>query len=58
MPGVHVDGGPSEKSNDTPKEDLRKLSMRELHDRLVKFGFESDIVKSLPRWDQVALVNL
>ncbi|XP_053990957.1 transcription initiation factor TFIID subunit 1-like [Hylaeus volcanicus] len=55
--GVHLDGGPSGKSNDTPKEDLRKLSMRELHDRLVKFGFESDIVKSLPRWDQVALVR-
>lgn len=31
--------------------------MRELHDRLIKFGFDDQTVKSLPRWDQVALVR-
>lgn len=45
------------KSLETPKEDLRKLSMKELHDRLIKYGFDNQTVKSLPRWDQVALVR-
>lgn len=40
------------------KEDLRKLSMKQLHDRLISLGFDDQTVKLLPRWDQVALVSL
>ncbi|EDO06787.1 bromodomain containing protein [Babesia bovis T2Bo] len=38
-------------------EDLRKLSMDELRKRLLCYGVSKDVIKTLPRWDQVALVR-
>ncbi|UKJ87820.2 hypothetical protein MACJ_000260 [Theileria orientalis] len=38
-------------------EDLRKLSMDELSKRLQLYGVSDAIIKTLPRWDQVALVR-
>nr|PVC52325.1 hypothetical protein MACL_00000850 [Theileria orientalis] len=38
-------------------EDLRKLSMDELSKRLQLYGVSEAIIKTLPRWDQVALVR-
>lgn len=38
-------------------EDLRKLSMPELRKRLLKYGVSDQVISSLPRWDQVALVR-
>lgn len=53
-------GRPSSKAStalDQPREDLRKLSMKQLQIRLLKLGFDDQTVKLLPRWDQVALVR-
>uniref|UniRef100_A0A3B0N6C3 Bromodomain protein, putative n=1 Tax=Theileria annulata TaxID=5874 RepID=A0A3B0N6C3_THEAN len=38
-------------------EDLRKLSMEELSKRLLMYGVSEAVIKTLPRWDQVALVR-
>ncbi|KAH8741775.1 bromodomain-containing protein [Cryptosporidium ryanae] len=38
-------------------EDLRKLSMDQLRDRLLQCGFDESAIASLPRWDRVALVR-
>ncbi|GBE59805.1 histone acetyltransferase TAF1 250 [Babesia ovata] len=38
-------------------EDLRKLSMLELAKRLRCYGVADAVIRSLPRWDQVALVR-
>ncbi|KAK1934738.1 bromodomain containing protein [Babesia divergens] len=38
-------------------EDLRKLSMQELAKRLRCYGVADAVIKTLPRWDQVALVR-
>ncbi|CDR95939.1 bromodomain containing protein, putative [Babesia bigemina] len=38
-------------------EDLRKLSMLELAKRLRCYGVAEAVIKTLPRWDQVALVR-
>ncbi|KFH06331.1 histone acetyltransferase TAF1/250, partial [Toxoplasma gondii VAND] len=38
-------------------EDLRKLSMQELRRRLVQYGLSESVIRTLPRWDQVALVR-
>ncbi|GFE53636.1 histone acetyltransferase TAF1 250 [Babesia ovis] len=38
-------------------EDLRKLSMQELAKRLRCYGVSDAVIKTLPRWDQVALVR-
>ncbi|KAK1442167.1 hypothetical protein BgAZ_401970 [Babesia gibsoni] len=38
-------------------EDLRKLSMQELGKRLRCYGVADAVIKTLPRWDQVALVR-
>ncbi|GIX66287.1 histone acetyltransferase TAF1/250 [Babesia caballi] len=38
-------------------EDLRKLSMQELAKRLRCYGVSEAVIKTLPRWDQVALVR-
>ncbi|KAK2197305.1 bifunctional Bromodomain/Bromodomain [Babesia duncani] len=40
-----------------PVEDLRKLSMEELGKRLKRYGVAESVIKTLPRWDQVALVR-
>ncbi|KAF8817966.1 histone acetyltransferase TAF1/250, partial [Cardiosporidium cionae] len=39
------------------QEDLRKLSMAELKQRLVSYRVDESVIKTLPRWDQVALVR-
>ncbi|CBZ50222.1 putative bromodomain-containing protein [Neospora caninum Liverpool] len=38
-------------------EDLRKLSMQELRRRLIQYGLSESVIRTLPRWDQVALVR-
>ncbi|ORM39822.1 Transcription initiation factor TFIID subunit 1 [Babesia sp. Xinjiang] len=43
--------------NSNSGEDLRKLSMQELAKRLRCYGVSEDVIKTLPRWDQVALVR-
>ncbi|EEA06604.1 bromodomain-containing protein [Cryptosporidium muris RN66] len=46
----------SQKSNNK-NEDLRKLSMDQLRQRLLQYGFDEDAIAPLPRWDRVALVR-
>ncbi|AFZ80264.1 hypothetical protein BEWA_031170 [Theileria equi strain WA] len=43
--------------NTSSGEDLRKLSMEELGKRLTRYGVSESYIKTLPRWDQVALVR-
>ncbi|KAK6588277.1 bromodomain-containing protein [Cryptosporidium xiaoi] len=43
--------------NVNKNEDLRKLSMDQLRDRLLQCGFDDSAIVSLPRWDRVALVR-
>lgn len=38
--------------------DLRKLTMEELFDRLVKFGMKPSDVASMPRWDRVRMISV
>ncbi|CDJ29213.1 Bromodomain, related [Eimeria mitis] len=38
-------------------DDLRKLGMMELRARLLQYGLSDAVIRTLPRWDQVALVR-
>lgn len=47
----------SQKTLAGKSEDLRKLSMDQLRQRLLQCGFDDVAIISLPRWDRVALVR-
>ncbi|PHJ20244.1 histone acetyltransferase taf1 [Cystoisospora suis] len=50
-------GGPGGGGVAGTGEDLRKLSMQELRRRLLQYGLSESVIRTLPRWDQVALVR-
>ncbi|PFH31106.1 hypothetical protein BESB_029800 [Besnoitia besnoiti] len=55
--GAHLGPGAMSGGVAGTGEDLRKLSMQELRRRLLQYGLSESVIRTLPRWDQVALVR-